>query len=103
LRDKIVTQDIYFNEAWRDVDGGGLLVLRSSDANDVHHTIVPSLGNSAILVRSDNSWHAVKAVSKSINGTRRSLTAVFYQPGSVSTMWPPGDETPLHDYVADSR
>ncbi len=28
------------------------------------------------------------------------LEATFYRPGSVSTMWPPGDATPLRDSVA---
>jgi hypothetical protein len=26
------------------------------------------------------------------------MTITFYRPGSVSTMWPPGDATPLHAY-----
>jgi hypothetical protein len=40
----------------------------------------------------------VTPVAKHCRDSRRSLTATFYHPGSVSTMWPPGVETPLHYY-----
>ena len=100
LRDKIVTHVLYFNQSWNDQDGGSLTVLRSSDAGDVVQSVSPVVGNSAVLVRSDNSWHAVTPVVKSCRLSRRSLTATFYHPGSVSTMWPPGDNTPLHYYGA---
>jgi SM-20-related protein len=98
LRDKIVTHILYFNEAWNEADGGCLTILRSKDAGDVVRAVWPIVGNSAVVVRSDNSWHAVSPVVKSCRLSRRSLTATFYHPGSVSTMWPPGDTTPLHDY-----
>jgi Predicted proline hydroxylase len=98
LRDKIVTHVLYFNESWNDDDGGCLTILRSSNPEDVVRTVSPVVGNSAVLVRSDNSWHAVTPVVKSCRLSRRSLTSTFYHPGSVSTMWPPGDVTPLHDY-----
>ncbi len=101
LRDKIVTHVLYFNETWDDTEGGCLAILRSSDASDIFRTVSPRVGNSAVLVRSDGSWHAVTPVAKTIRGSRRSLTAVFYRPGSVSTMWPPSDSTPLHDYGVD--
>jgi hypothetical protein len=26
------------------------------------------------------------------------MNVIFYHPGAVSTMWPPGDQTPLHPY-----
>jgi SM-20-related protein len=98
LRDKIVTHVLYFNESWNEADGGCLTILRSSSADDVAAIISPIVGNSAVLVRSDNSWHAVSPVLKNCRLSRRSLTATFYHPGSVSTMWPPGDVTPLHEY-----
>jgi Rps23 Pro-64 3,4-dihydroxylase Tpa1-like proline 4-hydroxylase len=98
LSDKIVTHALYFNESWNDADGGCLTILRSSDANDVVETVSPVVGNSAILVRSDNSWHAVTPVVRNCRSSRRSLTATFYRPGSISTMWPPGDNPQLHDY-----
>ena len=98
LRDKIVTHVLYFNESWNDEEGGCLTILRSSDPTQVTRRISPVVGNSAVLVRSDNSWHAVTPVVKSCRLSRRSLTATFYHPGSVSTMWPAGDTTPLHRY-----
>jgi Rps23 Pro-64 3,4-dihydroxylase Tpa1-like proline 4-hydroxylase len=98
LRDKIVTHVLYFNEAWNEADGGCLLILGSKETGDVVRTVPPIVGTSAVLMRSDNSWHAVSPVVKSCRRSRRSLTATFYHPGSVSTMWPPGDNTPLHDY-----
>lgn len=98
LTDKIVTHVLYFNESWNDADGGCLTILGSSDAADVVATVSPIVGNSAILVRSDNSWHAVTPVVRSCRSSRRSLTATFYRPGSISTMWPPGDNPQLHDY-----
>jgi SM-20-related protein len=98
LRDKIVTHVLYFNESWNDDDGGCLTILRSSNPRDIVRTVSPVVGNSAIVVRSDNSWHAVSPVVKSCRLSRRSLTATFYHPGSVSTMWPLGDSTPLHHY-----
>jgi SM-20-related protein len=101
LSDKLVTHVLYFNETWNDAHGGCLTILRSSDAADVVRTISPVVGNSAVLVRSDDSWHAVSPVVKSCRLSRRSLTATFYREGSVSTLWPPGDETPLHRYAAN--
>jgi hypothetical protein len=100
LRDKIVTHVLYFNESWNDEDGGCLTILRSSNSGDIVRAVSPVIGTSAVLVRSDNSWHAVSPVVKTCRQSRRSLTATFYHPGSVSTMWPRGDATPLHDYAS---
>jgi SM-20-related protein len=101
LSDKLVTHVLYFNESWDDANGGCLTILRSADASNVVRAISPVVGNSAVLVRSDNSWHAVSPVVKSCRLSRRSLTATFYREGSISTMWPPGDQTPLHRYAAN--
>jgi len=98
LKDKIVTHVLYFNRDWNRDDGGCLSVLRSKDPNDVAARIAPTVGNSVVLVRSDNSWHAVSRVVAGCNLSRRSMTVTFYEPGSISTMWPPGDRTPLHRY-----
>lgn len=99
LPDKLVTHIIYFNQSWNDADGGCLSILRSSDARDVVMSVSPIVGNSVVLVRSENSWHAVSPVRRNCRLSRRSLTATFYHQGSVSTLWPPGDTTPLHDYA----
>lgn len=101
LADKVVTHVLYFNEAWDVEDGGCLTILRSPDMADAVRVIPPLVGNSAVLVRSQNSWHAVSPVREGCRTSRRSLTVTFYRPGSASTMWPAGDTTPLHDY--DSR
>jgi hypothetical protein len=94
-RNKIVTQLMYFNESWNDDDGGCLTILRSADPDDVARTVSPLAGNSAILVRSDDSWHAVSRVAKGSHFSRRSLTATFYRPGCVSTVWPSWDHALL--------
>lgn len=100
LSDKLVTHVLYFNRSWDAKDGGCLSILRSSDPSDVAAEIAPIVGNSVVLVRSQNSWHAVSRVVEGCPSSRRSLTATFYRPGSISTMWPPGDTTPLHMYNA---
>jgi SM-20-related protein len=98
LPDKVVTHVLYFNESWQVENGGCLTVLRSKDPASAVAVIPPIVGNSAVLVRSTQSWHAVSPVVPQCCLSRRSLTATFYQPGSLSSMWPDGDETPLHDY-----
>jgi SM-20-related protein len=100
LTDKLVTHVLYFNQSWNRADGGCLNILRSADAADMAAEVLPIVGNSVVLVRSENSWHAVSRVVDGCHRSRRSLTATFYQHGSVSSMWPPGDTTPLHNYQA---
>lgn len=98
LPEKIVTQVFYFNRTWNGEDGGCLRILRSRDVSDVAQEILPVAGDCAVLVRSENSWHAVSRVVDGSTRSRRSMNVIFYQPGAVSTMWPPGDTTPLHRY-----
>lgn len=100
LDDKIVTHILYFNSDWNRQNGGCLTILRSADPGDVAAEVEPVVGNSAVVVRSEKSWHAVSRVVKGCTVSRRSLTATFYREGSVSTMWPPGDTTQLHRYEA---
>lgn len=98
LKDKIMTQVFYFNESWDPRDGGCLNVLRSADMSDSIAEIPPNVGNSSVLVRANNSWHSVSRVANGCHTSRRSMNVIFYHPGAVSTMWPPGDTTPLHRY-----
>lgn len=98
LKDKIATHILYFNQEWDMADGGCLTILRSSDMSDAFAEIAPIVGRSAVVVRSDRSWHAVSRVREGCRRSRRSMTVTFYHPGSVSTMWPPGDATPLHGF-----
>jgi SM-20-related protein len=101
LEDKVVTHVFYFNEVWDERDGGCLTILRSADMAQAMKVVPPLVGNSVVLVRSDNSWHAVSRVRDKCRTSRRSLTLTFYRPGSPSTMWPAGDAAPLHDYTGE--
>jgi len=98
LPDKLVTHVLYFNQLWDREDGGYLKVLHSADPVNAAAEIAPFVGNSCVLVRSENSWHTVERVVDGCRRSRRSLTVTFYRPGSVSTMWPLDDTTPLHPY-----
>jgi hypothetical protein len=100
LEDKVVSHVLYFNEVWEVENGGCLEVMRSADPADVVMTVPPLVGNSVVLVRSVDSWHAVSRVRDDCQTSRRSMTVTFYRPGSPSTMWPDGDATPLHQYPA---
>lgn len=101
LSDKLVTHILYFNESWNPNDGGCLNILRSPDPGGVVAVVPPIVGNSAIVVRSDDSWHAVSRVVDGCLSSRRSVTVTFYRPSSVSSMWPENDQSPLHRYDAD--
>ncbi len=98
LKDKIVTHVLYFNSEWDPRNGGSLAILGSKNIHDALFLIPPIIGNSSVLVRSNKSWHAVMPISEHCNTSRRSMTVTFYRPNSISTMWPPGDFTSLHDY-----
>jgi SM-20-related protein len=100
LPEKLVTQTLYFNQSWNRADGGCLSILRSADPADMVAEIAPIVGHSSVIVRSEHSWHAVSRVVNDSVRSRRSMTVTFYRAGSVSTMWPPGDATPLHRYHA---
>ena len=100
LPDKLVTHVLYFNRSWNPADGGCLSILRSPNPADMAAEIVPVVGNSAVIVRSDNSWHAVSRVVSDSASSRRSVTVTFYRPGSISTMWPPNEQASLHRYRA---
>jgi hypothetical protein len=76
--DKVVTQIFYLTEGWAPGDGGRLLVLRSSSAEDVHRALPPRPGSSAVLVRSAASWHAVEPPGPR-SPVRRSVTATFWR------------------------
>ncbi|MCT4496534.1 MULTISPECIES: 2OG-Fe(II) oxygenase family protein [Pseudomonas] len=98
LGDKLVTHILYFNQTWNPAEGGCLQILGSAAPTDIVAQVVPVIGNSAILVRSDHSWHAVSRVVDGCRSSRRSVTVTFYRPGSSSSMWPADDQTPLHAY-----
>jgi hypothetical protein len=101
LADKVMTHVFYFNEVWDENDGGCLTILRGGDMSQIEKVISPLVGNSVLVVRSDNSWHAVSRVREKCRNSRRSMAVTFYRPGSPSTMWPANDVTPLHDYTGE--
>jgi SM-20-related protein len=98
LPDKILTHVLYFNRAWKIETGGCLTILGSANPDDCIAEVAPMVGGSAVLVRSEKSWHAVSRVLDNSETSRCSLTATFYRAGSVSSMWQRGDQTPLHSY-----
>jgi hypothetical protein len=100
LPEKIVTHVLYFNSTWDRAAGGCLSILRSRDPDDVACQVIPTAGNSAVLIRSDRSWHAVPRVVEGCRISRRSMTVTFYRSDSASSMWPPNDPTPLHNCSA---
>jgi len=101
LPDKVMTHILYFNETWDEQDGGCLTILRDSDVTQIVKAIPPLVGNSVVVVRSDNSWHAVSRVRDECRSSRRSLTVTFYRPGSPSTLWPANDDARLHHYTGE--
>jgi SM-20-related protein len=100
LKAKMTTHVLYFNETWNPQYGGCLNILRSSNPADVLAEILPVVGNSVLLVRSNKSWHSVSRVAQNCWTSRRSINVIFHLPGSVSTMWPPGDHPALQDYAS---
>jgi Rps23 Pro-64 3,4-dihydroxylase Tpa1-like proline 4-hydroxylase len=100
LKTKIVTHVLYFNEIWDPQLGGCINILKSSNPADVLTQVLPVVGNSVLLVRSRKSWHSVSRVAQGCLTSRRSINVIFHRPGSVSTMWPPGDNPVLQDYAS---
>jgi hypothetical protein len=79
-QDKLVTQILYLTQSWSEGDGGRLLILENEDASSVARVLRPTLGASAILVRSATSWHAVEPPAPTLP-RRRSVTATFWTTG----------------------
>jgi GT2 family glycosyltransferase len=87
MPEKIVTQVIYLSDGWRREWGGTLCILRSPDERDVHTEVMPDTGSSTILVRSDDSWHAVTRITEGAPAPRRNLIVTWYRPGTGSPVW----------------
>ncbi|MEE1782943.1 2OG-Fe(II) oxygenase family protein [Streptomyces sp. SP17BM10] len=71
--DKLFSHVLYFNPGWQAEWGGCLEILDGDDPAAVHDRVVPRLGASALLVRSERSWHQVGAVTAGRGRERRSL------------------------------
>ncbi|MDC9588418.1 2OG-Fe(II) oxygenase [Xenorhabdus sp. XENO-10] len=80
--DKILTQTLYFPTGV--IEGGELLILGSSDPDDIKETVVPSPNRSVILLPSPNSWHSVRKVASGSQHARRALLLHYVSPDHVS-------------------
>lgn len=77
---KVVTQLFYFSKDWQPEAGGHLLVLDAADARERPvKRLRPTTGASAVLVRSESSWHAVEP-SRGSGASRCSVAATFWRP-----------------------
>lgn len=71
--EKLFTQVFYFNPGWRESDGGWLEILDSADPGSARSRVLPELGASVIIRRSERSWHRVAKVSPEAQAHRQSL------------------------------
>lgn len=79
--DKLVTQIFYLTRDWRPGDGGRLLILDEQHGPELH-AYPPRAGSSAVLVRSERSWHAVERPAPA-SRARLSVTATYWRPGTA--------------------
>jgi 2OG-Fe(II) oxygenase superfamily len=79
--DKLVTQIFYLTKAWQPGDGGRLLILDGPEGPE-RYAYPPVAGASAVLVRSERSWHAVERPA-AVSGPRLSITATYWNPGTA--------------------
>ncbi|MFY9510841.1 MAG: 2OG-Fe(II) oxygenase [Rubrivivax sp.] len=76
---KLATQIFYFNEAWLDSWGGGLVILNSQDAQERADVLYPRLDRSVLLVRGERSWHCVEPTSSAASTPRMTLQLEFWK------------------------
>ncbi len=76
--DKVITQTVYFPGG--PIDGGELLILGSSSADDVKAVVAPTPNRSVILLPSYSSWHCVCKVAASTQHERRALLLHYVRP-----------------------
>jgi len=75
--DTLVTHIIYLSNDWQPAHGGKLQILDgATQPGRIVYSYEPTQASSAVLVRSDRSWHQVEAVATN-NHPRRLLTAAF--------------------------
>jgi SM-20-related protein len=80
--EKLVTQLFYFSESWHPEAGGHLLVLDAANSDEPRERLRPATGSSAVLVRSETSWHAVE-LSHGPQASRCSIAVTFWTRGSA--------------------
>ena len=74
---RIVNQVFYFNPEWPPDWGGYLRVLHGPGMADVATELAPLLGRSALIVRSDDSWHAIPPVTTAAPRSRQTVVVSF--------------------------
>ncbi|MEU8786253.1 2OG-Fe(II) oxygenase [Streptomyces sp. NPDC048637] len=79
--EKLVTHVLYFNEAWPAGRGGDLLLLASSSGDDVARRVPPHANTGVLLVRGEDSWHAVERVRDRAGGLERLSAQVVFHRG----------------------
>ncbi|BCL39029.1 2OG-Fe(II) oxygenase [Nostoc sp. MS1] len=77
---KVLTHLVYFNQQWPVEWGGCLRILKDEQSNSVYQDIPPLNKFSAVIVRSEKSWHMVTPVTSSVSQTRRVLRIMFFRP-----------------------
>jgi SM-20-related protein len=77
---KVVSHVLYFSPHWDVEWGGNLRILRSRELSDYAEEIPPTAGDSVVLLRGDQSWHAVTPVTGRPDRPRRSMQVVFWTP-----------------------
>lgn len=75
--EKVVTQLFYFSRNWKQGDGGRLLILNRATSSQPDFAYDPISGASALLVRSDSSWHSVERMQAD-NASRSSVAVTFW-------------------------
>lgn len=71
--DKLFSHILYFSPGWREEWGGCLEILSGPDPTAVDARVVPELGSSVVLARTDHSWHQVTKVTAADAPDRTSL------------------------------
>ena len=89
VHQKLLTHVIYLNHGWSKRDGGILQILASQNEDDVVFEVVPRLGISTLIARSDSSWHNITPISRSAPDSRNTITVHFYRSGTTKKDLPP--------------
>ncbi|MCM0674134.1 2OG-Fe(II) oxygenase [Micromonospora phytophila] len=76
--EKVLTQVIYLSGEWTEGNGGRLRIQHTPDVADTVTALAPVLGASAILVRSEDSWHSVEESAASV-APRCSLNLTYWR------------------------
>jgi len=79
-KDKLVTHLFYLNAFWPEEWSGALRILSGPGIDDYARQIFPHAGVSVVMVRTDNSWHAVPPVASDAGDSRKVFLVHFVRP-----------------------